>query len=243
MEKSLNSELKSGSKLGSRSLHQPIVREKTTAQKHMQNLINRMLNEYFGILVILVVLVILAGSYFLLIKPKYQKIVASINATFYEKNQLAPKYKELSNYKALIEAYKKVDPADIEKVSGLVPKEYLKEDLFTEMIYLASTKDLAVNDLNVVKDVDAIAATSTGGRRVGPAGGATTTSATADLKLPSGVGSFNVKIVLGKATYPALKSWLQAMENSLRIIDVRSLSFDPKASTATLEMTTYYLKK
>jgi|GEM_PF-1099439 len=247
MENSLNSELKNDLKPGIKNGRHfvPVVKEKTPGQKHRQNLINKILNNYFGILVVLTVLVILIGSYYLLIRPKYEKIVASINATFYEKNQLTPKYKELSDYKSLIEAFKKVDPRDVEKVSGLVPKEYLKEDLFTEIVYLASTKGLNVTSLNIVKDNESLASSTnpTGTPRRGATNNSATTTPATTLRLPSGVGSFNVRIVLGKVTYPALKDWLQTMESSLRLIDVKSLSFDPKTSSVALEMYTYYLKK
>ncbi len=240
---SLKSDLKSDLKPGLKNVRHFPVKEKSPKQKHRDNLINKILNNYFGILVIVVVLAILIASYFLLILPKYQKIVASINATFYEKNQLAPKYRELSDYQALIEAYKNVSSTDIEKVKNLIPKEYLKEDLFTEIIYLASAKGLTANSLNIVKYGEATSTTpAVGGSRASGAVVATSSPAL-DLRLPNGVGAFVIKITLGKANYPALKAWIKTMENSLRIIDVKSLSFDPKTSIANLEMTTYYLKK
>ncbi|PIT94829.1 hypothetical protein COT98_02025 [Candidatus Falkowbacteria bacterium CG10_big_fil_rev_8_21_14_0_10_39_9] len=239
----LKNELRGESKFGGKNIHHFTVKEKTHKQKHLENLVNRILNNYFGILVVLTVVVILVASFYLLIWPKYEKIVASINATFYERNQLSPKYKELSDYQTLIEAYKKVNQDDVKKIQGLVPKEYIKEDLFTEMIYLASSKGLAVTSLNIVKDSEAISSYLAGTTRKAAGNTPATSTPISDLRLPSGVGSFNVKIVLGKVTYPALKAWLQTMENSLRVIDVKSLSFDPKTDTANLEMTTYYLKK
>jgi hypothetical protein len=242
MDMSLNSELKSNIKPGLKNGRHLPVKEKSPKQKHLDNLINRILNNYFGILVVLVVLAILVSSYYLLIKPKYEKIVATINATFYEKNQLTPKYQELSNYQTLIESYQKVNPDDIKKIQGLIPAEYLKDDLFTEIVYLASVKKLAVNSLKIVKDVEATSTPSGGNRRVEVVG-ATVNTPAPDIKLPDTVGSFNVKITLGKIDYPILKDWLRTMENSLRIIDVKSLSFDPKTSIASLEMSTYYLKK
>ncbi len=239
----LKNELRGEAKLGGKNIHHFPVKEKTHQQKHRENLINRILNNYFGILTVLTVLVILVASYYLLIRPKYQKIVASINATFYERNQLAPKYKELSDYQALIEAYKKVNPDDVKKIQGLIPKDYIKEDLFTEMIYLASTKGLTVTSLNIVKDSEATSSAPVGTTRRAAGNTPATSTPASDLRLPNGVGSFNVKIVLGKVTYPTLKAWLLTMENSLRVIDVKSLSFDPKTDSASLEMTTYYLKK
>jgi len=242
METSLNNELKSNLKPGLKNGRHLPLKEKSPKRKHLDNLINRILNNYFGILVIAVVLVIFIGAYYLLIRPKYQKIVATINATFYEKSQLTPKYQELSDYQALIETYRKINPEDIKKIQGLIPAEYLKEDLFTEIIYLASIKKLAVNSLTIVKDT---AATFTPGssRRVAAGETAGVSTPAPDMKLSGGIGSFNVKVALGKVDYPALKAWLQTMENSLRIIDVRSLSFDPKTSIANLEMVTYYLRK
>ncbi|MFA4942572.1 MAG: hypothetical protein WC564_02990 [Patescibacteria group bacterium] len=243
MEMPLSSELKNNARPSLKNTRRLAVKEKSPEQKHRQNLINRLLNDYFGAIIALSVIVILVGSYYFIILPRYQKIVATINATFYETDQLTPKYKELSDYQSLIEVYKNISPSDVLKVKGLVPQEYLKEDLFTEIIYLASTQKLTVNSLNISKDGVATS-TPVSGRTAGAnTNGTSTAGNLSSLKLPSGVGAFNVKLSLGNVDYPALKTWLRAMENSLRIIDVKSISFDPKSGAAVLDMTTYYLKK
>ncbi len=247
MENSLDNELKKDlhptGKLGSL---QPL-RELTPQEKHRQNQINKALNNYFPFLIIAAVIAVLALSYFFIIRPKYRKIVSTINTTFYEKNQLAPKYNELSGYQDLLEAYNKLDPVAVAKATDLIPGEYLKEDLFTEMVYLASQKGLTMGSLVVVKDVDQVAPSDTTGtnnnsRRPSNAPATPTAPSAPALNLPANVGSFNVKMTLNKVDYSALKSWLAAVENSLRLIDIRTLNFDPKTSSVSLEMVTYYLK-
>jgi hypothetical protein len=246
MENSLDNELKKDLQTNGKPTSLRPLRELTPQEKHRQNQVNKALNNYFPFLIIAVVAAVLILSYFFIIKPKYRKIVTTINTTFYEKNQLAPKYSELSGYKELLEAYNQLDPAAVAKAASLIPGEYLKEDLFTEMVYLASQQGLTMGSLVVVKDVDQAAAAEVGAnnntRRPGNAPAAPAAPSAPALNLPANVGSFNVKMTLNKVDYPALKKWLAAVENSLRLIDIRTLSFDPKTSSASLEMVTYYLK-
>ena len=114
---------------------------------------------------------------------------------------------------------------------------YLKEDLFTELVWLASKKGFSVISLEITKDSEVAVANDASRTRANiqaPAVGVTT--------LPESVGQFSIKMTLGKVNYVGLKSWLYTMENSLRLMDVQSITFDPKAETVALNMTSYYYK-
>ena len=67
---------------------QVINEEALIKRRRVQNLINIILNKYFHILTILVVILVSWLSYTYIINPQYQNIVKEINATFFEKNQI-----------------------------------------------------------------------------------------------------------------------------------------------------------
>lgn len=213
----------------------PRVKELSLAQKKRRNQLNKFFNKYFNFFILLAVLIIFALSFYFLIKPKYQKIIESINTTFLEKNQLMPKYQELKEYQALAEAYKQVKPEEVEKIKGLIPEEYTKEELFTELIYLVSQQGLTVDSVDI-NPGEAVMAAATG-RRPGE-------DSPASPSLASGrLGQMKAIIMTSNTTYPELKTLIAAIEKSLRLIDIDKLSYDPAGLTASLEITTYYFKK
>ncbi|HNX11215.1 MAG TPA: hypothetical protein PKI61_03670, partial [bacterium] len=144
--------------------------EMSSSRRHLLNTFNRVLNEYFGILTVIAVIIVLALSYNFILRPKYQKILEKINTNAFAAKQLEPKYQELTNYEKLAEAYSQLDPKILEKHAGLVPPEYIKEDLFAEVIYLFSHNGYEVKTLDVTREGEGTeVATSTNGRKASPA--------------------------------------------------------------------------
>lgn len=212
--------------------------DSSSRRRHLMNQINRLLNDYFGILIIVVVILILFLSYQWLLRPKYQKIIAEVRTNTTAARQLTPKYQELAKYESMATAYAQLDPKILEKYNGLVPKQYIKEDLFAEVLYLLSHNGYEVKSLDVSQEGDD-AATSTTNRKAGD-GNSTSTKG---INLPSGVGTMRVTAAVAGVDYPGLKKLLGIIQNNLRLTDVQQLAYDPKGKTAALSMTTYYLKK
>jgi len=212
--------------------------DSSSKRHHLVNQINRLLNDYFGVLIILVALIVLFLSYQFVLQPKYQKILSEIKTNTTATKQLAPKYQELAKYEGMAAAYAALDPQVLEKHSGLVPKEYIKEDLFAEVLYLLSRNGYDVKALDVSREGDETA-TSTNDRKTKE-----TTDANAKKNtLPSGVGTMRVAVSLAEVDYPSLKKLLTVIQSNLRLTDVQQLVYDPKSRAVALSMTTYYLKK
>jgi hypothetical protein len=215
-------------------------------QRRRRNMINSILNRYFGFVVIVVVALIFWASYKYFINPEYKKIVAVINETFFEKNQLIPKYREVDSFRNIIKAYKLIDPADVARVNDMVPAQYIKEDLFTELVYIVSRAGFKVNSLDVVKDTETAATTpavTPGGstRKANDAGSAPAASEVSSL--PYGIGRMNAKIDVAGVDYPKLKTLLKILETSLRLIDINNISFNPATNSVVINLSTYYMKK
>jgi hypothetical protein len=222
----------------------PVLDEEVDVKsRHRHNLVNRLLNRYFGLVIILAVILFAAGGFYFLVMPKYNAILDSINTTVFSKNQLYPKYKELESYQNILRAYQAIDPAQIKRVDDMVPAEYVKEDLFTELVYIISKKGFVVNSLDIVKDTEggAGAAGSPTSARVANDQASTAGSAGAS-GLPANIGQMSVKADISKVDYPGLKVVLNLMEDSLRLFDIKSLSFDPGSNNAVFQLTTYYSK-
>lgn len=205
---------------------------------------NAFLNEYFGILIILIVIMVFYLSFSFLIKPKYQKILAKINDNVVVQNQVFPKYLELSNSKKLNDAYSQISSENISRIQGLVPKEVGRQELFAEILYLLSRQGIKVSDLQVAKDGESLVSTSTPKTPARPStpGTERVSPASPTVSLPSGVGYYNIDIELAGVNYSSFKKALLILENSLRLVDIRSLSFDPGQNIASLQLTTYYVK-
>ena len=221
------------------------VNEETQALlRRRRNTINRLLNEYFGLIVILVVASVFMAAFIFLIKPKYKEILDSINTTFFTNNQLAPKYKQLEDYKDILRSYKAIDPAQIKKVDDMIPPRYIKQDLFTELVFIIAKKGFVVNSLDITGDSSPLFGAVAGAP--GAQAGAVMISNrqnndTATSPSDSAnIGVMTAKVSVNKIDYPGLKVLLGVLENSLRIIDVKSVTFNPANNTANLTLDTYY---
>jgi len=211
--------------------------------RRRRNGLNRVLQNYFGLVIIIVVIAAGFALYRFLLKPKYDSILASINTTFFQKDQLVPKYKELESYRNLMLAYQAVNPDQVQRVNGLVPANYLKEDLFTELIYIISKKGFTVNYLDIIKDSETTGTTAPVSASRNDKTAPAVSGSSEGLVLPANVGTVKVKLSVNKADYPNLKVLLNLLESSLRLINVKSINFSPNDSVAVLELDTYYLKK
>lgn len=210
--------------------------EMSPRARHFWNLINRLLNEYFGVLTVAVVILVLFLSYHFLLWPKYQGILNKIKTTAFESKQLEPKYQDLANYKKLAEDYAKINKDDLAKYQGLVPKRYSKEDLFAETIFMLDKAGFVVDSLDVSNPGEETGATDPSGRSRG--------AAKVDAKgiLPKNISKATVKLGVSKIDYNGLKKILSLVENNLRLSDIEKITFDPAQKIGVLEWSTYYFK-
>ena len=98
------------------SINEADISRKTS----LRQTINVFLSRYFRYLSIIIALLVMAGAYFYLLKPKYNKILLEIdntkNTQEAEREDLDQYYNKLLDY---IAEYKKIKKADIEKISKL----------------------------------------------------------------------------------------------------------------------------
>jgi len=180
----------------------------------------------------------------LVIKSKYKDILVKINDNASIQNQVFPKYKELSNSRKLNDVYSQIKTEDIDRIKALAPKEVSRQELFAEIVYLLQRQGVKVADLQVSKDGEVVipSETSQTAKLKASTSVKKETVIKSNVSLPSGVGRYDVSLSLSGIDYLDLKRALVALENNLRLMDIRDLSFNPGASTASINLTTYYIK-
>lgn len=192
--------------------------------------LNVFLIKYFRLLVLGICLLLLAGAFFFLIRPKYAELnqlsaeTAKLQADYGEQQAYFSKLKELEG------AYNQIDPRDIEKIAAILPSSDDQEDLLPQVESMAARSGLLLTSLSVTKkDEDKTA----GPGSSGPA---------AASNLPAGVKSLKISMELAGIDYVGLKNMLAALENNLRLINVDRIVFSPEENKATIEASAYYLK-
>jgi len=189
-----------------------------------KNSLNLFLNDYFNIIIVGVVIIVLALAYYLVIKPKYDLTMMAIKSNIEQQQRLyAEQVKKLNNLKTISSLYEKITPSDLKKFNGVLPDEYVRESLFGELEEIISQNGFILNSVNISKDD-----TTEGGESSGKS---------------AKIGEINIQLAISSIDYAGFKNLLRLIESNLRLFDITNLSFSPGANTASLTLTTYYYKK
>lgn len=220
------------------------IRENAEAEaRRRRNSLNRFLNSYLKFFVIFLVLIFLWGAINFIIQPKFNEVIQS-NDTFLKskKSEFLIQYNELQKYKRIISEFSDINPNDIYRVEKMIPAEYTRDSLFTEITYFLIKNKFKIKSIKVT-DIKNATATSTATTRRQPTE-STTEQPYSSLvsSLPSNVSYYVVDLSLINIDYPALKYLLISLENNLKLIDIFSVNFDPKTSVADIGFLTYYKK-
>ena len=158
------------------------------------------------------VLIFSAGIFFMYVNPTWSGSIASAKASIANDNQVlvtANQYTAQQN--ELASAKNAIDPADLARLSTFLPDSVDNVGLILDMNALAARSGLSLSNIDIATD----ATVSSGSANTATTGTAPTTSInpvnSVDLSL-SAVG-----------TYTAFQSFLQGVEKSARILDVRDI--------------------
>lgn len=194
------------------------------------------LSVYGHLVMVMILIVFLAASYFLILRPKFSEAKLAIQNNIDQQQKLFDDQQtKLSNLQAVASLYKKIKPADLQKFNGVLPDEYVKEKLFGEIEELITKQGLIVNTISVTKEGGAGA---TGAK---PANASPVPDNTRqDL---ASLGRINIDLSIEMINYSAFKNLLRVLENNLRLFDISAVSFAPDSETAAITLTTYYYQK
>lgn len=191
------------------------------------------LNQNFNIVIILIVLVFLALSYFLVIKPRFDATLVRIKDSIYQQQQFYnTQQQRLADLKASVALFQSLDENSLEKIRFVLPNEYAKERLFGELEDIISQQGVLVNRISLRKLDD-----SEEGQSLGALA-----ERFNNIPNPSRVGVIEAEISLGAIDYPALTNLLPLLEAHLQLLDITSLDFVPDEKAVNLSLFTYYFK-
>lgn len=197
---------------------------------------NLFLNNYFNIILALILILFLAAAYLLFLNPKFQATKETIQANTEEKRVLyETTQKRLASLKAIYDVYQKISPADLQKFNSVLPDNYVRERLFGELEEIIGRGGWLISDINISPASDApkeIVAVPAGKGGVGP----NSASVLGNKK----IGTISIQLSVSAIDYSGLKNLLNILETNLRLFDVTNIEFSPSGNSATVMITTYY---
>lgn len=198
--------------------------------------------RYFRYIAIVFVIIIIVIGYLSLIKPKWNEInQTGIFDYNFEKNRKQNNEIYLEGLKVSLDKFQKINKKDIEKLSKVLPSEEGIPDLFIIIEELMDKSGLKLDSIDITK-----------GKRVteeeqkkesSPAIILPESLAQEIIKeAPTTANIYTLDISIatsGGRGYDHLKEFLDNIEKELRIMDVKSLSFDPQGQTVETQGTTF----
>jgi len=238
-------------------------RKKTDIQFEQPSDILLLANRYLMIIISLIIITIILLSYFLLLAPKIDQISKSKETTINTEHRRESNEELLASIKKLEAEYydiinnrqedldflKKMVPiepqtAKIFLMSDILAKQYGFQladiDITTDAAQVRSVSSVetveAGNDANKIDSIDKLLASSD--------------MKAATIKLSIGRDVEEGEAVLGSDIYNDFKDYLAALENNIRLLDVKSIIFDsidaepgsdgPSSYIFNINLITYY---
>lgn len=195
-------------------------------------------NKYFKFVSVFLVIIIIATVSIMYLKPMYEKIIIKETVDLVMvSDELSAKQIQLAKLNKLIKEYEEVSQIDITKVNSLLPdEEIVKEELFTmieRIIYgEATSSNIEIYSMSAEVEVKDAAQVPRKKRDE---------SKDDDDELPADVSRVVLSLELKGVDYYRLKEIMKKIENNLRLMDVKSIDFNPEGSRVALVIDTYYL--
>lgn len=225
-------------------------------RKNGNKQLNIFMNTYSDLISVIVVSLALIASYFLVIRPKFNTTIQTITQNIEEQKMIFDQQSQkLSQLKANLITYNKIDQKEIARVNALLPDTYIEEKLFGELEEMITKNGYGVSSIDI-KSQSASSDTTDGGSPVyspdeisGMEGGDVSAEGAAPAAAPAsgaakvqdnGLGTIEVSMTITSIDYAGLKNLLPVFENNLRLFDITNLSFSPNDKKANLTFLTYY---
>ncbi|MFA7377757.1 MAG: hypothetical protein WCZ15_03080 [Patescibacteria group bacterium] len=194
---------------------------------------NIFLNEYFNVIVIIVMILIFALSYFILLGPKLTSTKLAISDNIATQKKLyAEQEKKLEELKTIKSVYENILPSDLQKFNLVLPSSYIKESLHGELEEIVYKHGFILGSVVIEENQEDEASL--------PASDLPLIGGTSALSKNIGRVTFNVQI--DTIDYRGLKNLLKSLESSARLFDVDNINFNSGDNTVDLKIFTYYFK-
>lgn len=204
---------------------------------HNNNDLNLFLNEYFSVLLAIILIVFLAGAYFFILGPKFSLTQDTVRSSLETEQKLyETSQKKLASVKAIGDIYKKINPNDLQKFNSVLPGNYVQERLFGELEEVVGRGGWLISSISIDLPDGKKAAPAAVDEDGNPIAAAPVKAE--DKKL----GKINLEMTINAIDYPGLKNLLKILESNLRLFDVTAVDFSSGSNSAKLVLTTYYYR-
>lgn len=197
-----------------------------------------LLNRYYNLFVLILVVIVFIGGFLFLLFPRYRVVSKEIRekntAQEEEYRSLEKYFNELAEYRA---TYESISKEDKEKVNSMLPISPPLEDLFTEIEALIRGRGLLLNSIAITPDIAYKPLIPTSEMNYI----STSTSEVNENYIPQ-LGRIKFVISISGIDYKGIKGLLATLENNLRLMDLEDLNFSLDGKSATLQITTYYVR-
>ncbi|MDP3900533.1 MAG: hypothetical protein Q8Q23_05660 [bacterium] len=144
--------------------------------------------------------------------------------------QISEINKKITNAKKLLGPYGSISEKDRDYINKILPDEAELKEVFAQIVQMVKSNGLLLDSFKI----NEAQADSQNSRRPSP-------EDIEEVEKPYGELEFDIKI--SGATYRSLKSLLSSFESNIRLIDVKSVGFDPDKFSAEMQLSAYYFKK
>jgi hypothetical protein len=206
--------------------------------EQLKQKVNSFLIKYFNLLAIALAAIILIVGFFLLIKPKYNKISQEIRlSNENSENKYNAAFAYLTQLNKLKAEYEKISPEGIKKIEIMLPSEKFYEEQFVQLESIVLKNGLLLTSLQISPEglISGKESAAAKAKNSQPE-----KNKAAEAGLPEEVTKIKIAMNVAGVDYLSLKNLLYVLENNLQLIDITNLSFSPDQKSATLEMYTYY---
>jgi len=215
------------------------MESKKKKQSDSQKEFIHFLNNNFSLLTLIFVVFVFVYSYIAVIKPQYNNIVIDLQNNLDTQNkEYMIKKGRLESLEELIAFYKGTNETNIAKLERMLPSKYIKERLFVEIGHLVAQGGFTLNYVGITRESEL---TLEEKETLQIKGDAPVTIIESRI-LPTEVDKTKVTINVSGVDYYGLKYLVSVLENSLKLVDIISISFSPMDNTAVIEFWTYHLK-
>lgn len=195
----------------------------TPIDKQIKQKIYLFLSDYLIWMIVFISFIILLFGLGILYKVKYKAVKENYNSIITQQGSQLSEYENfLTDFNKIEDYYNSISAADIKNINEILPEKPEKEKLISQLEKLVMKNGLIMAAIKI-----------DGGKTEEPVQSANPIDQIGELKI-------GIDIMGGN--YKSLISLLNTLENNLRIINIKKLSFIPNAGI-NLEFSTYYLKE
>lgn len=190
--------------------------------------------KYLKLITIVFIAIIFILSYFIVLKPRYEKMKNHSGVIINEKeNELKVFEKYLGELKDFNESYEKISSSDMENMNKVIPNKNDYEDLVVVVNDIVSNRGLELSSVSVGNVAS----------KYPPSTRVKTTKAVASEN-----NSFKNKIkkidlsldISGVIDYKKMKILVSDFERSQRLFDINSIDFTDNSDRMSLGISAYY---